>query len=101
MTLVRCTLYVVSPIIKSAYDFDFEPGVMVTDSCGQCYYKDMKNVSGKNGGTWKCTAKCKAMFYCFVVIPMCYHQENLTLQCRCALYFLKYLPPFWFEALSC
>ena len=20
--------------------FDFEPGVMVADSCGQCYYKD-------------------------------------------------------------
>ena len=27
---------------ESAYDFDFEPGVMVADSCGQCYYKDMK-----------------------------------------------------------
>ena len=26
---------------ESAYDFDFEPGVMVADSCGQCYYKDM------------------------------------------------------------
>ena len=32
---------------ESAYDFDFEPGVMVADSCGQCYYKDMKYVSGK------------------------------------------------------
>ena len=42
---------------ESAYDFDFEPGVMVADSCGQCYYKDMKYVSGKTGGTWKCTAK--------------------------------------------
>ena len=46
---------------ESAYDFDFEPGVMVADSCGQCYYKDMKYVSGKTGGTWKCTAKCKAL----------------------------------------
>ena len=46
---------------ESAYDFDFEPGVMVADSCGQCYYKDMKYVSGKNGGTWKCTEKCKAL----------------------------------------
>ena len=46
---------------ESAYDFDFEPGVMVADSCGQCYYKNMKYVSGKNGGTWKCTAKCKAL----------------------------------------
>ena len=27
--------------------------VMVADSCGQCYYKDMKYVSGKTGGTWK------------------------------------------------
>ena len=34
---------------------------MVADSCGQCYYKDMTYVSGKNGGTWKCTAKCKAL----------------------------------------
>ena len=46
---------------ESAYDFDFEPGVMVADSCGQCYYKDMKYVSGITGGTWKCTAKCKAL----------------------------------------
>ena len=46
---------------ESAYDFDFEPGVMVADSCGQCYYKDMKYVSGKTGGTWKCTAKCKEL----------------------------------------
>ena len=46
---------------ESAYDFDFQPGVMVADSCGQCYYKDMKYVSGKTGGTWKCTAKCKAL----------------------------------------
>ena len=46
---------------ESAYDFDFEPGVMVADSCGQCYYKDMKYVTGKNDGTWKCTAKCKAL----------------------------------------
>ena len=44
---------------ESAYDFDFEPGVMVADSCGQCY-KDMKYVSGKNGG-WKCTEKYKAL----------------------------------------
>ena len=34
---------------------------MVADSCGQCYYKDMKYVSGKTGGTWKCTAKCKEL----------------------------------------
>ena len=46
---------------ESAYDFDFKPCVMVADSCGQCYYKDMKYVSGKTGGTWKCTAKCKAL----------------------------------------
>ena len=46
---------------ESAYDFDFEPGVMVADSCGQCYYKDMKYVSGKTGGTWKCTEKCKTL----------------------------------------
>ena len=46
---------------ESAYDFDFEPAVMVEDSCGQCYYKDMKYVSGKTGGTWKCTAKCKEL----------------------------------------
>ena len=46
---------------ESTYDFDFEPGVMVADSCGQCYYKDMKYVSGKTGGTWKCTAKCKVL----------------------------------------
>ena len=32
---------------ESAYDFDFELGVMVA--------------SGKNGGTWKCTSKCKAI----------------------------------------
>ena len=38
---------------ESAYDFDFEPAVMVADSCGQ--------VSDKTGGTWKCTAKCKAL----------------------------------------
>ena len=34
------------------------------------------------------------MFYCFVVVgslPMCYHQENLGLQCRCAWYFLDIL----------
>ena len=29
---------------ESAYDFNFEPGVMVAVSCGQCYYKDMKYV---------------------------------------------------------
>ena len=45
---------------ESAYDFDFETGVMVADSCGQCYYKDMKHVSGKTGGTWKRTAKSKS-----------------------------------------
>ena len=46
---------------ESAYDFDYKPGVMVADSCGQSYYKDMKYVSGKTGGTWKCTAKCKEL----------------------------------------
>ena len=46
---------------ESAYDFNLEPGVMVADSCGQCYYKDMKYVSGKTGGTWKCIAKCKEL----------------------------------------
>ena len=46
---------------ESAYDFDFEPGVMVADSCDQCYYKDMKYESGKNGGTRKCTENCKAL----------------------------------------
>ena len=30
---------------------------MVADSCGQCYYKDIKYISGKTGGTWKSTAK--------------------------------------------
>ena len=34
---------------------------MVADSCGQCYNNDMKYVSGKTGGTWKCTEKCKAL----------------------------------------
>ena len=33
---------------ESAYDFDFKPCIMVADSCGQSYYKDMKYVSGKN-----------------------------------------------------
>ena len=36
-------------------------GVIVADSSGQCYYKDMKYVSGKTAGTWKCTAKCKEL----------------------------------------
>ena len=46
---------------ESAHGFVFKPGVMVAYSCGRCYYKDMKYVSGKTGGTWKCTANCKAL----------------------------------------
>ena len=46
---------------ESAYDFDFQLSFIVADSCGQCYYKDMKHVSGKTGGTGKCTEKCKAL----------------------------------------
>ena len=45
---------------ESAYNFDYKPGVMVADSCGQCYYKDMNMCLVKTGGIWKCTEKCKA-----------------------------------------
>ena len=41
--------------------FDYKPGVMVADSCGQSYYKDMNMCLVKTGGTWKCTEKCKAL----------------------------------------
>ena len=41
----------VHSVSSEPYYYEFEPGVMVTDSCGQCYYKDMKHVSGKTGGT--------------------------------------------------
>ena len=34
---------------ETAYGFDFKP--MDADSCGQCYYKDMKYVSGRTCGT--------------------------------------------------
>ena len=76
---------------ESAYDFDFEPGVMVADSCGQCYYKDMKYVSGKTGGTWKCTAKCKELtqFEVDTVLEFKSYFENhcviLCLCCPCVM----------------
>ena len=71
---------------ESAYDFDFEPGVMVADSCGQCYYKDMKYVSGKTGGTWKCTAKCKALtqFEVDTVLEFkSYFESHCMMLCLC------------------
>ena len=49
MTLVRVCTSIIMILLMI-----FEPGVMVADFCGQCYYKDMKYVSGKTGGTWKC-----------------------------------------------
>ena len=38
-----------------------KPGIMVANSCGQCYYKDMKYDSAKIGGNWKCTGKYKTL----------------------------------------
>ena len=81
MILVRVVCTSEPYYYETAYGFDFKP--MDTDSCGLCYYKDMKYVSGRTCGTWKCMAKCKALTQFEVDTVLEFKSSHCMMLCVC------------------